>query len=46
MISIGPVTSATMRELGLTVHKEADPHTIPGLVAATVMIMKEDPCRP
>lgn len=46
MISIGPVTSATMRDLGLTVHKEADPHTIPGLVAATVMIMKEDPCRP
>jgi uroporphyrinogen III methyltransferase/synthase len=32
--SIGPVTSATARELGLTVDVEADPHTVPGLVAA------------
>ena len=30
--SIGPITSATARELGLTVHAEANPHTIPGLV--------------
>ena len=32
--SIGPITSATARELGLTVHAEANPHTIPGLVSA------------
>lgn len=47
MISIGPVTSDTMRELGLTVHQEASPHTIPGLVAATVQIIKEEQsCNP
>jgi uroporphyrinogen III methyltransferase / synthase len=32
--SIGPVTSDTARALGLTVHVEADVHTIPGLVDA------------
>jgi len=32
--SIGPVTSATAREAGLTVDVEADPHTIEGLVEA------------
>lgn len=32
--SIGPITSATARELGLHVEVEADPHTIDGLVAA------------
>ena len=32
--SIGPVTSATMRELGLPVNIEAKEYTIPGLVAA------------
>jgi len=32
--SIGPITSATAGELGLTVAVEADPHTVPGLVAA------------
>jgi uroporphyrinogen III methyltransferase/synthase len=32
--SIGPITSATARELGLTVDVEADPHIVPGLVAA------------
>ncbi len=47
MISIGPVTTDTMRELGLTVHKEASPHTITGLVDATVSILKEvEPCNP
>ena len=30
--SIGPITSATAREHGLTVDVEADPHTVPGLV--------------
>jgi uroporphyrinogen III methyltransferase / synthase len=32
--SIGPVTSATCRELGLSVDAEADPHDIGGLVEA------------
>ncbi len=32
--SIGPVTSATARELGLTVDVEAASHTVDGLVAA------------
>jgi uroporphyrinogen-III synthase len=32
--SIGPITSATIREHGLTVDVEADPHTVAGLVAA------------
>jgi uroporphyrinogen-III synthase len=32
--SIGPITSATARELGVIVDLEADPHTIDGLVAA------------
>jgi uroporphyrinogen III methyltransferase/synthase len=33
-VSIGPVTSATMRALGLEVDAEADPHTVPGLIDA------------
>lgn len=32
--SIGPITSATLREHGLNVDVEADPHTIGGLVEA------------
>ncbi len=34
LISIGPVTSDTIRAHGLSVTAEADPHTIDGLVAA------------
>jgi uroporphyrinogen III methyltransferase/synthase len=34
VISIGPVTSATARELGLEVHAEAERHDIDGLVDA------------
>ena len=34
LASIGPVTSATMRELGLPVHIEASSYTIPGLIEA------------
>ena len=34
--SIGPVTSATLREFGLPVDIEAKEYTIPGLVAAIV----------
>jgi uroporphyrinogen III methyltransferase/synthase len=33
---IGPITSDTARDLGLTVDLEAEVHTIPGLVAALV----------
>jgi uroporphyrinogen III methyltransferase/synthase len=36
VVSIGPVTSATARRLGIDVTAEADPHTIDGLVAALV----------
>jgi uroporphyrinogen III methyltransferase / synthase len=32
--SIGPIASATARKFGLKVDVEADPHTVPGLVAA------------
>jgi uroporphyrinogen-III synthase len=35
-ISIGPVTSATLRELGWEPSAEADPHDVPGLVQAIV----------
>ncbi|MFL5826830.1 MAG: uroporphyrinogen-III synthase, partial [Thermoleophilaceae bacterium] len=34
VVSIGPVTSATARELGLTVHVEAERHDIGGLLEA------------
>lgn len=34
LASIGPVTSATLRELGLPVSVEAEEYTIPGLVRA------------
>jgi uroporphyrinogen-III synthase len=35
-ISIGPITSATLCELGWPPDAEADPHDIPGLIAAVV----------
>lgn len=34
LASIGPVTSATLREFGLSVHVEAEEYTIPGLIRA------------
>ena len=39
--SIGPVTSATLREFGLPVDIEATEYTIPGLVAAIVEASKK-----
>ncbi len=36
LASIGPVTSATLRELSLPVHIEARKYTIPGLIEAVV----------
>jgi uroporphyrinogen III methyltransferase / synthase len=38
VVSIGPVTSATCRELGLEPHVEADPHDLDGLVDALVRV--------
>ena len=35
-ISIGPVTSATLREHGWPPDAEANPHDIPGLIAAVI----------
>jgi uroporphyrinogen-III synthase len=40
LASIGPVTSSTLRELGLTVDIEARQYTIPGLVEAIVRAQK------
>jgi len=36
LVSIGPVTSAAARELGLTVNVEAERHDVDGLVAALI----------
>ncbi len=36
VVSIGPVTSAACRELGLEVAAEADPHDVDGLTAALI----------
>jgi uroporphyrinogen-III synthase len=38
-ISIGPVTSATLREFGWEPDIEAHPHDIPGLIAAVVNLL-------
>jgi uroporphyrinogen-III synthase/uroporphyrinogen III methyltransferase/synthase len=38
-VSIGPITSATLRELGWEPAVEADPHDIPGLVAAVADLL-------
>lgn len=40
--SIGPVTSATLRQLGLRADIEAEQYTIPGLVAAIVSAAVHD----
>jgi uroporphyrinogen-III synthase len=38
-VSIGPVTSQTLRDLGWAPAAEADPHDVPGLIAATVQVL-------
>jgi uroporphyrinogen-III synthase len=38
--SIGPVTSTTLRELGLPVHIEAREYTIPGLIRAILALRR------
>lgn len=42
-ISIGPVTTATLRELRWEPSAEASPHDIPGLIAATVYALTDGP---
>ncbi|AFM40909.1 uroporphyrinogen-III C-methyltransferase, uroporphyrinogen-III synthase [Desulfosporosinus acidiphilus SJ4] len=42
LYSIGPITSATARELGLTMHREASEYTINGLVDALLEGKKHD----
>jgi uroporphyrinogen-III synthase len=39
--SIGPVTSATLREFGLPVHVEASKYTVPGLIRAILAGCKQ-----
>ena len=43
--SIGPVTSATLREFGLPVHVEAEEFTIPGLIRAILAGKQQIPHR-
>ena len=38
-VSIGPITSATLREVGWEPAAEADPHDIPGLIAAVAELL-------
>lgn len=42
LAAIGPVTAATLRDLGLTVTVEAREYTIPGLVAALTEYWREE----
>lgn len=42
IISIGPVTTQTAKDLGLNVHAEADEFTIPGLVDALIEFHKDN----
>ena len=44
--SIGPITSATARELGIEPAVEAREHTIPGLVAALTAYFRDHPGNP
>lgn len=40
-ISIGPITSQMLRQLGWEPAREADPSDIPGLIQATVAVLKD-----
>jgi uroporphyrinogen III methyltransferase / synthase len=42
LASIGPITSQSIRDYGLDVDAEADPHTVAGLVAAIVAAAQGD----
>jgi uroporphyrinogen-III synthase len=39
-VSIGPITSQTLRDLGWEPVAEANPHDIPGLIAAVVRLLR------
>jgi uroporphyrinogen-III synthase len=39
-VSIGPITSRTLRELGWEPTVEADPHDVPGLIGAVVRLLR------
>ncbi len=41
VVSIGPVTTAACRQLGLSVAAEAEPHDLDGLVAALVVAARQ-----
>ncbi len=41
-ISIGPVTSEKMREYGMEVHKEAEVHTIDGMIETLEKCVEEN----
>ena len=41
LASIGPITSSTLRELGLPVDVEAKEYTVPGLIRAIVSVRRE-----
>jgi uroporphyrinogen-III synthase len=38
-VSIGPITSGTLRECGWKPAAEAEPHDVPGLILATVRVL-------
>jgi uroporphyrinogen-III synthase len=42
-VSIGPVTSATARELGVGVIAEAAEHDLDGLVRALLQVLSQPP---
>ncbi|MGH9078718.1 MAG: uroporphyrinogen-III synthase [Acidimicrobiales bacterium] len=46
VVTIGPVTSSSVRSAGLHVSTEADPHTLDGLVAALVTALGAIPTAP
>jgi uroporphyrinogen-III synthase len=42
-ISIGPITTETLRDHGWEPAAEADPHDIPGLISATIRALIPNP---
>jgi uroporphyrinogen III methyltransferase/synthase len=46
LVSIGPVTSETLRAAGLPVDAEAEVHSIPGLIAALEQLFSTDSTSP
>ncbi|MFH0963709.1 MAG: uroporphyrinogen-III C-methyltransferase [Planctomycetota bacterium] len=46
LVSIGPVTTARMKERSLPVAAEADPHDLTGLLSALVKVLSSSPVSP